>query len=211
MRYRKKPVVVNAFQWFPHLAEPNFLKRAFDAGTIKVVHIEILGRSFIETSNKTKETALKIETLEGPMFAFEGDYVIEGVRGEFYPCKPDIFEETYSVADEEVELVYKHDAPGDTSDGSHTFDELYYHRMMLFAFICNSHKDDAWKSLQHDDGTMYDDYFIVGIDTPEGQFTYHYHIDHWDKFDVMMIDKAPKWDGHTSDDITRLNSLLSRS
>lgn len=104
--------------------------------------------------------------------------------------------------------VLKNNAPGDTSDGSHTFDELYYHRMVLFAVLCNTHKERAWKSLRHDDGTMYDDYFIVGIDTPEGQFTYHYHIDHWDKFDTKMVDYAPEWDGHTSNDITRLKSLL---
>lgn len=97
MKYRKKPVVVNAFQWFPHLAEPIFLKRAFESETIKIVHVGILGRSFIETSDKTKETALKIETLEGSMFAFKGDYIIEGVHGELYPCKADIFEETYEL------------------------------------------------------------------------------------------------------------------
>lgn len=38
---------------------------------------------------------LKIETLEGDMIANKGDYIIEGVKGEFYPCKPDIFKETY--------------------------------------------------------------------------------------------------------------------
>lgn len=99
MKYRKKPVVVNAFRWFTNLPEPNFLKRAFEAETIKIVHVEILGDSFIETSNKSKETALKIETLEGTMFAFEGDYIIEGVHGELYPCKADIFEETYELVD----------------------------------------------------------------------------------------------------------------
>ena len=96
---------------------------------------------------------------------------------------------------------------GKVSDGSHTFNELYYHRMMLFAVICNTYKDVAWKSWVHDDGTMYADYFIVGVVTPEGDYTYHYHKDHWDTFDVKEVDKAPKWDGHTSDDITRLLSL----
>lgn len=112
---------------------------------------------------------------------------------------------------EKEEMVSKFDAPGDTSDGSHTFDELYYHRMVMFAVICNLHKDKAWKSLQHDDGSMFDDYFIVGIETPQGQFTYHYHISHWDDFEVTMLDKAPKWDGHTSENVTRLNSLLGES
>ncbi len=97
---------------------------------------------------------------------------------------------------------------GDISDGYHTFGELYYHRMILFAVICNQNKDKAWKSKLHNDGTMYDNYFVVGIDTAEGNFTYHYHLDHWDNFKVKELDKAPKWDGHTANDITRLFSLL---
>lgn len=94
------------------------------------------------------------------------------------------------------------------SDGYHTFDELYYHRMILFSVICNQNKDMAWKSKLHDDGAMYDDYFIVGITTSEGDFTYHYHINEWDYFKVQELVYAPKWDGHTSEDITRLITLI---
>ena len=97
---------------------------------------------------------------------------------------------------------------GDTSDGYHTFNELYEHRMVLFSVICNQNKDNAWKSLLHHDGTMFDDYFIVGIKTPEGQYTYHYHIDNWDKFQVKELERAPEWDGHVASDITRLYGLL---
>lgn len=97
---------------------------------------------------------------------------------------------------------------GDTSDGYHTFNELYEHRMVLFSIICNQNKDNAWKSLLHHDGTMFDDYFIVGVKTPEGQYTYHYHIDHWDKFQVKELERGPEWDGHVASDITRLYSLL---
>ena len=97
---------------------------------------------------------------------------------------------------------------GSTSDGYHTFDELYDHRMTLFSIICNQNKEQAWKSLLHDDGTMFDDYFIVGIKTPEGQYTYHYHMDVWEKFDVTELERAPEWDGHIASDIERLYSLL---
>ena len=97
---------------------------------------------------------------------------------------------------------------GGLSDGDHTFNELYYHRMKLFSIICNTYNDVAWKSKLHDDGTMYDNYFIVGVTTPRGDFSYHYHLDHWDEFNVKELDKAPKWDGHTSDDIYRLNLLV---
>lgn len=100
-------------------------------------------------------------------------------------------------------LEYK----GEISDGSHTFDELYHHRMILFSVICNMHKDKAWKSKLHDDGTMFDGYFIVGIDTEEGQFSYHYHISNWNYFKVRELERAPKWDGHTSKDISRLLSI----
>ena len=96
---------------------------------------------------------------------------------------------------------------GELSDGYHTYDELYYHRMLLFSVICNSNKDKAWKSKLHDDGTMFDEYFIVGITTQEGDFTYHYKLKYWDMFNVKELDRAPKWDGHTSDDIVRLLNL----
>ena len=66
----------------------------------------------------------------------------------------------------------------------------------------------SWKSKLHEDGTMFKDYFIVGINTPEGTFTYHYHIKHWDKFNILELEKAPYYDGHTPDDITRLYSIL---
>lgn len=97
---------------------------------------------------------------------------------------------------------------GETSDGYHTFDELYYHRMILFSVICNQNKERAFKSTLHHDGTMYENYFIVGLNTPEGQYTYHYHMDHWDKFDVLEMDYAPEWDGHKPNYVTRLLSLL---
>ena len=88
---------------------------------------------------------------------------------------------------------------GDTSDGYHTFNELYHHRAVLFSVIVKAFPDKAWKSKQHNDGTMYDGMFIVGIDTPEGQATYHYDIDpYWEMFKCHELARAPKWDGHTS-------------
>ena len=95
------------------------------------------------------------------------------------------------------------------SDGYHTFDELYYHRMVLFSIICNQNKELAWKSKLHDDGTMFgDDNFIVGIETEEGQYTYHYDVKYWDLYDVKILERAPEFDGHEPSDIDRLFSLL---
>lgn len=67
MKYRKKPVVIEAYQ---------------------------------------TEFTVDIETLEGTMRAEPGDWIIKGVKGEYYPCKPDIFALTYEpVEDEDVELL----------------------------------------------------------------------------------------------------------
>jgi len=100
---------------------------------------------------------------------------------------------------------------GNTSDGYHTFNELYHHRAILFSVICNTYPYFmyAWKSKKHHDGTMFDGMFIVGIDTPKGQATYHYDIDpYWELFNVKELEIAPVWDGHTPDEaIERINSL----
>jgi hypothetical protein len=100
---------------------------------------------------------------------------------------------------------------GEVSDGYHTFNELYHHRAVLFSVIVHDHRDISWKSRRHHDGSMYDDMFIVGIDTPEGPATYHYDVDpYWDMFDCKELDNAPEWDGHTSDDAIRRISSLAR-
>lgn len=97
---------------------------------------------------------------------------------------------------------------GNVSDGYHTFDELYYHRAVLFSVICKLFKDLSWKSKKHHDGSMYDKNFIVGINTPMGQYTYHYSLDLWYMFDVKELDNAPEYDGHSPSDVIRLFSLF---
>lgn len=92
---------------------------------------------------------------------------------------------------------------GGVSDGYHTFDELYHHRALLFAslLVQPHYKSIAWKSLLHNDPNypMYPGMFIVGIDTPYGQASYHYDIDpYWSIFkDIKEVKRAPKFDGHT--------------
>lgn len=99
---------------------------------------------------------------------------------------------------------------GQISDGYHTFNELYNHRMMLFAVILNNPNNNylAWKSWKHADNTMYEDYFIVGITTEKGDYSYHYYKDNWDLFKVKELDFAPEWDGHKPEDIDRLLTLI---
>ena len=110
--------------------------------------------------------------------------------------------------DEINKMIDELDNKGGISDGSHTFDELYYHRMVLFSLFVNFWNGNSWKSWKHHDGTMYEDYFIVGITTPDGDYSYHYHKDHWDKFKVMEMEFAPEWDGHKPSDIERLYSVF---
>lgn len=114
------------------------------------------------------------------------------------------------------ELIKKHKAKGEIStkkisDGHHTFGELYHHRMILFSLLCRMFRGRAWRSKLHDDGTMLDDSFITGIETPDGQYTYHYNLKDWDHFKgIRELPRAPKFDGHKPKDITRLLSLLEK-
>ncbi|MGL5549256.1 MAG: hypothetical protein ACRDD4_06140 [Culicoidibacterales bacterium] len=79
MKWRKKPVIVEAFRLY-HEAFPEWIWEASDNGVVEL---------------RTKDVVIK--TLEGDMLANTGDYIIKGVRGEIYPCKADIFEETYEA------------------------------------------------------------------------------------------------------------------
>lgn len=99
----------------------------------------------------------------------------------------------------------------DVSDGFHTFRQLYYQRMMLFATIVKQNKDKAWKSLRHEDGELCfgGEWFIVGVDTPEGSYTYHYENNYFSLFDCEELERGKHWDGHTEKDVTRLLSLSS--
>ena len=112
------------------------------------------------------------------------------------------YEDTGLTPDEiaalRAELEAAQKITGDTSDGYHTFNELYHHRALLFSVICNDRPEMAWKARKHHDGTMYDGMFIVGIQTPEGSATYHYDVDpYWTIFNVPEREFAPVWDGHT--------------
>jgi hypothetical protein len=88
MKYRKKPVVIEAVQY-----DGNF--RCLDIFSISEVS------HFIVSKDVNNKQCIKIPTLEGEMIASIGDYIIRGVQGEFYPCKPNIFELTYEKIDNE--------------------------------------------------------------------------------------------------------------
>lgn len=90
---------------------------------------------------------------------------------------------------------------GNTSDGFHTFNELYEHRHALFAVICATYP--SWKSKLHDDGSMFEGWFIAGVNTAEGHATYHMPLSWWDRFRCEELERAPEWDGHTPADVIR--------
>lgn len=95
MKYRKKPVVIEAFQLkenFMKIGEncegaPDWAINAYDDG---IIYFDDKGKCFIKT-------------LEGVHHASVGDYIIQGIDGELYPCKPDIFAKTYEAASAEIE------------------------------------------------------------------------------------------------------------
>lgn len=87
MKYRKRPVVVDAVQFVD--TEESILK--LSELVLYPVRVD-----YADLDNPI----LKIETLEGTMIATEGDYIIKGVQGEYYPCKLDIFAETYEKTEE---------------------------------------------------------------------------------------------------------------
>lgn len=101
---------------------------------------------------------------------------------------------------------------GQTSDGYHTFDELYDHRIELWMALCrNLGEYQPWMSTHHSDGTTMAGWFVLGIRASPGrQITYHLPIHKWAECQEFAIikDKAPAFDGHTSADVLqRLKTL----
>lgn len=112
-----------------------------------------------------------------------------------------------------------------TCDGFHTFDELYGHRIALYITLCRyflttlvgTHSlidsklvKNVWRSKLHSDGSAFEGWFVLGIYyEKENQITYHLPMSKWDECDFAeTLEKAPDFDGHTSDDvILRLQNL----
>lgn len=90
MKYRKKPVIIEAVQfkgsWSSYHDICNFVGHS-----IQNNHC-----------GESEPQEIYIETLEGTMTAKKYDWIIKGINGEFYPCKPDIFEKTYDLIDETI-------------------------------------------------------------------------------------------------------------
>lgn len=83
-KYRKKPVIIDAFRFMIDDTMPDWFSE-------KVINNTII---------TYKDGTCSINTLEGVMTSSYGDYIIQGVKGEVYACKPDIFEQTYELVTE---------------------------------------------------------------------------------------------------------------
>lgn len=92
MKFRKKPVVIEAIQW-----------KGGEASYDDVVRF--MKPQYPALGTEAHPDCLLIYTLEGEHSASVGDWIIKGVKGEFYPCKPDIFEQTYEVAKDRPKII----------------------------------------------------------------------------------------------------------
>jgi hypothetical protein len=120
----------------------------------------------------------------------------------------------------------------DISDGYHTFQELYEHRFELYLALIKIYdnymtplgtKVRCWKSKLHSDGTMFEGDFILGMKyNTKNNFivedkkitdvwehiTYHLPMKYWSRANVIELERAPEWDGHTSKDVLKRLAAL---
>lgn len=89
-KYKTKPCEIEAIQW-----TGDNLKEVLEFANNKIIYNEITYAG----SGELLGYEISIKTLEGVMLASKGDYIIKGLRGEFYPCKPDVFEKKYEVVE----------------------------------------------------------------------------------------------------------------
>jgi len=85
MKFRKKPVIIEAIQW--------------TGDNLEIIR-RFMKPDYPSWGSVGRPDSLVIHTLEGSHYADIGDWIIKGIKGEFYPCKPDIFEQTYDPVEE---------------------------------------------------------------------------------------------------------------
>jgi hypothetical protein len=210
-RFVKRPVEIEAVQWFQngdhpldHVGEivtdplggPDYAR--IEGALVRFFrHPDYPGDQVHDRCGRTWHDHGWIDTLEGGHTVCPCDWIITGVQGEHYPCKPDIFAATYLSASKIGEL----------SDGFHTFNELYKFRMAYNAALFNEWAKGGLygvhKSWRHDDGQRCFDggWFIVMADLPSGQISNHYQARYWDLFQIPEKPRASFFDGHTAQDV----------
>ena len=94
-QYKKKPVVISAILWDGSI-QATIKSLEFMEQNV-FTNYDKTSKAFMDYHQSCVVDGFKIKTLEGDITASVGDYIIKGVQGEFYPCKPDIFEQTYET------------------------------------------------------------------------------------------------------------------
>jgi hypothetical protein len=92
-KYRKKPVTIEAVQWFKNGDHPKVIQY--------IRYLGSLGVEYCLKCNRSLKDHGWVDTLEGGHIVCPGDWIITGIKGEMYPCKPDIFSATYDAVSEE--------------------------------------------------------------------------------------------------------------
>jgi len=91
---------------------------------------------------------------------------------------------------------------GEVSDGFHTFEELYEHRNALFIALLKCNVPISWRAKYHQDGSMFEGFFVAGMGLPTGQISYHLPLTLWDELsEIHTMEEGPKWDGHTPSEV----------
>lgn len=104
------------------------------------------------------------------------------------------------------------------SDGYHTFEQLYEHRIVLFIALAlaisvsndHSQRNAIWRSEKHSDDSVWEGWFLLGIGIKEGkQITYHLPMSYWKDCEFAhTLERAPDFDGHTSEDVLQRIKIL---
>lgn len=113
-----------------------------------------------------------------------------------------------------ADFIIEGDEETSVFDGYHTIEELYDHRITLFIALARERDarftQEVWRSKINGDGSVWDGWFVMGIGrAPGDQITYHLPLSRWDETNFAdTLDKAPDFDGHTSQDVLeRLKKL----
>lgn len=165
------------------------------------------------TSDERREVAREMrDVTDTELYVMYLDEILCGILGDRW-CRDGDFQISSKLTLLRLaDLIEPQEITEDTSDGYHTFRQLYYQRMMLFAVLVKEHKERAWKTRRHEDGKpcFGGGWFLVTIETPNGPYGYHYEDKYWNLFGCDELPKAKHWDGYDESDVGRLMSLVSK-
>lgn len=215
----RKTALIEATQWFQDGDNPAVGILRDPDSQAHVPFPETGGKLFCAHDGRPFTEHGWIDTLEGGHIVCPGDWIATGPAGERWPIKPGIFAATYADARSAMGGINEN-----TSDGYHTFKELYRYRLLYNAALFNEWARidqgvggsvyDVHKSRRHSDGeeAFGGGWFVVMAQLPDGWISNHYELADWDLFKVPVRERAAEWDGHTPADVAdRLERFLRQS